>query len=180
LFQPDRPGVVLFDDFDTALRDRRSCDNPREQSTFLTEIDGMSPKIGVVYLFTSNLKSEELDPALRRPGRIDDIIHFAKPNAERRRELIQGRWHAEIADAIDVEEVVRHTDGFSFAEMEELKKQLVLGFLDSGCFDWDSARASLAQRKELVETRRSIGFVGNSPTSSDAIVAWSGTDDGDT
>lgn len=177
LFQPDRPGVVLFDDFDAALRDRKTCDNPREQSTFLTEIDGMAPKIGVVYLFTSNLKSEELDPALRRPGRIDDIIHFAKPNADRRRELIDGRWHADITAAIDVEEVVRYTDGFSFAELEELKKQLVLGYLDDGCFDWDAARAVLSQRKELVETRRSIGFANSVSESTDTIVAASAISD---
>lgn len=177
LFQPERPGVVLFDDFDAALRDRATCDNPREQSTFLTEIDGMAPKIGVVYLFTSNLKSEELDPALRRPGRIDDIIHFPKPDAERRKELIHRRWHAEIVGALDADEVVRQTEGFSFAEMEELKKQLVHGYLDSGCFDWESAREAFAQRRELVEPRRPIGFASNQAESTDASVAVSASAD---
>lgn len=171
LFQPERPGVVLFDDFDSALRDRRSCENPREQSTFLTEIDGMAPKIGVVYLFTSNLKSEELDPALRRPGRIDNLIHFPKPNAERRGEYIRQRWHDKIVQSVDVDEVVRHTDGYSFAEMEELKKQLVLGYLDSGCINWESARDTLAQRNELVETRRTIGFASSLSAPNDATVA---------
>jgi hypothetical protein len=177
LFQPERPGVVLFDDFDAALRDRSTCDNPREQSTFLAEIDGMAPKIGVVYLFTSNLKSEELDPALRRPGRIDDIIHFPKPDGERRKELIHLRWHVEIVDAIDADEVIRQTEGFSFAEMEELKKQLVLGYIDSGCFDWPSAYQTLIHRRELVEPRRSIGFASNQTGATDASAAVSASAD---
>ncbi|MBC8351258.1 MAG: ATP-binding protein [Planctomycetes bacterium] len=176
LFQPDRAGVVLFDDFDAALRDREKCDNPREQSTFLTEIDGMAPKIGVVYLFTSNLKSEELDPALRRPGRIDDIIHFAKPDADRRKELIHQRWHIDIVQGIPVDDVVRQTEGFSFAEMEELKKQLVLGYLDSGQIDWPIAQKALDQRRELVETRRSIGFSTGRAASTDSNNSVSASD----
>jgi cell division protease FtsH len=158
LFQPDRPGIVLFDDFDAALRDRRTCDNPREQSTFLTELDGMNPKLGVVFLFTSNLTSDELDPALRRPGRIDTFIHFAKPDVLRRDELIRHRWHAEITNQLDVDTVVSFTAGFSFAEIEELKKQLVLGYFETGRFDWESACESLALRRDLVENRKKIGF----------------------
>ncbi len=68
LFQPSQPGVVLFDDFHTSLQRRDSPGGDRDQSTFLSELDGMQSKEGVVYLFTSNMDVQQVDPALRRPG----------------------------------------------------------------------------------------------------------------
>ncbi|MDA1054121.1 MAG: hypothetical protein O3C40_27045 [Planctomycetota bacterium] len=60
--------------------------------------------------------------------------------------------------------------------MEELKKQLVLGYFNSGRFDWDSARDALDQRRELVETCRSIGFASNQTASTETSVAASADD----
>lgn len=157
LFQPNRPGIVLFDDFDAALRDRRTCDNPREQSTFLAEIDGMSPKHGVVFLFTSNLKRDELDVAIRRPGRIDQIITFGKPTTEDRRRLIEERWHADVTAQLDVASVVDATAGMSFAQLEEVKKLLVLSFIERGQTDWQAACLTVNEH-EGIHHGRIAGF----------------------
>ena len=69
LFELDGPGIILFDDFDSALRDQEGHDADR--TTFLTELDGLYPREGVVYMFTSNARVTDLNPAFRRPGRID-------------------------------------------------------------------------------------------------------------
>ena len=62
LFELDRAGVIQFDDFDWMIRDRRKNDSP-DMADFLTHLDGMEIKDGVVFLFTSNMSWNDLDAA---------------------------------------------------------------------------------------------------------------------
>jgi hypothetical protein len=163
LFELDGPGIILFDDFDTALRDQET--NDADRATFLTELDGLHPREGVVFLFTSNARVADINPAFRRPGRIDLFIHFSRPDSELRRRFVAERWHGEIVAAIDLEEVVQATDGLSFAEMDELKKLLVLRFLDSGKWDWPAAWLAYREGHEGVKPTQRIGFSASLPQS---------------
>lgn len=158
LFQLSSPGIVLFDDFDTALLDRQAHGDDQKHATFLAELDGLDQKTGIVYLFTSNAALRELDPAIRRPGRIDVIVQFAKPDAKLRRRLIAERWHPELLAGTDVEAVVHQTDGLSFAEIEELKKLLVIHHVETGRWDWPWARAAFGQRNRDHRGSGPIGF----------------------
>ncbi|MGE5192894.1 MAG: AAA family ATPase [Deltaproteobacteria bacterium] len=156
LFELDGPGIILFDDLDQALREGDG--NPADRSTFLTELDGLHPREGVVYLFTSNARVGELDPAFRRPGRIDLFVQFPRPDAELRRRFVAERWHADIAGAIDLDDVVRATEGLSFAEMDEVKKLLVLRFLETGAWDWEAAWSAYRDGHGVGKTTQRIGF----------------------
>ncbi len=158
LFELERPGVVFFDDLDMALRDRAQVGTTRDHSTFLAALDGLDVKRGVVYIFTSNATLVDLDPAFRRPGRIDLVMTFERPDAELRRRLITEAWHADIVAHLAVESVVRQTDGFSFAEMEELKKLLVLHQLDSGEWSWSAAWQAFQAGCEERDAQRIFGF----------------------
>ena len=163
LFELDSPGVVLFDDFEAALRDRAKHGD-QHQSTFLTELDGMYPKSGVVYVFTSNLEVQDIDRAALRPGRIDVVLHFAPPDAELRRRLIVERWQPEIVQHLAVETIVADTAGQSFAELEEVRKMLVLNYLDHGVVDWSATRKHLEANREGTTQRKVLGFgAGVSP-----------------
>lgn len=130
LFYLDTPGIVLFDDFDAALRDRREAGESDRQSTFLTQLDGIDQQSDVVYMFASNMPLADVDPALRRPGRIDVVVNFPKPTAELRYRAIHETWHADMVAAVDVEQVVVDTTGCSFAELAEAKKLLVMRFAE--------------------------------------------------
>lgn len=163
LFQLEQPGIVLFDDFDTSLRDREDFGPDRDQSTFLSELDGIRIRRGVVYLFTSNAKLQHLDPAFKRPGRIDRIIYFQKPPADQRKRLIVEHWPAEIVAGIPVDEVVAATDGCCFAEVEEIKKLFVMRYLDTRAWDWEWALQSFKERAKDTSPDRSIGFRSNLP-----------------
>ncbi len=158
MFELDRPGIILFDDLDTALKDRDEFGQSPDAATFLSELDGLEVRRGVVYLFTSNAKVKDIDPAFRRPGRIDQIIHFPRPDAALRRRLIQELWPREIIENLPVDEVVEKTEGQCFAEVEELKKLLVMRFLDTRVWDWPWAWDSFQHRMEETEPRRPIGF----------------------
>lgn len=157
LFELPSPGVVLFDDFDAGLQDRAKFGD-RLQGTFLTEMDGMYPKTGVVYLFTSNLDVEDIDPAALRPGRIDIVLRFEAPTADLRRRMIVERWPAEIVRALPIEEVVSDTDGMSFAELEEARKMVILHYLDKGEVRWVNVHSKMTSQRQLVKQRRAIGF----------------------
>lgn len=158
LFSIAAPGIILFDDLDLGMRDRNETGPSREHSVLLAELDGVEQREGVVYLFTTNMKLNQLDPAFIRRGRIDQIIHFPKPDGQLRRQMILEFWHSDITDAIDLKQVVKDTDGRSFADLAELKKLLVLSYLDSGKWDWPAAWNNFQLSDEPDRPRRSIGF----------------------
>jgi len=158
LFRLDAPGIILFDDFDAALRKREELGDGNRQSTFLGELDGMGQKTGLVFLFTSNAKLAELDPAMCRPGRLDVVIRFLKPDAELRRQVVSTRWHPELAAGVDVDTVVADTQGFSFAEIEESKKLLAMRYVETRQWDWPWVRQAMGDRHQAHELTRPIGF----------------------
>lgn len=162
LFDLDEPGIVLFDDFDSGLRDRTDHGATRDQSTFLSNLDGVKLRSGIVYLFTSNLKPNELDPAARRPGRIDLFVEFLRPDEQLRCEFFTDYWVVEAQDKTPVDDMVRSTDGFSFAELDELKKLFVLRYLDTHAWDWEWARQEFSRRNDGERTQPRIGFAATS------------------
>jgi hypothetical protein len=97
-----------------------------------------------------------------RPGRIDVVIQFPKPDASLRRRVIETRWHADLASGVDVDMVVSDTRGSSFAEIEEARKLLVMRHVDTGRWDWPWVRQSILARHAPSQSRRPIGF-GSGP-----------------
>jgi hypothetical protein len=159
LFSVERRGIVFFDDMDIALRDRETIRETEDQAVFLSALDGISVHEGVVFVFTSNCAPELIDRAFKRPGRLDLVLHFKSPDDGLRRRLIEG-WHEDIRAHVDLDQAVASTDGYSFAEIEELKNLLIMNFMDANSWDWEWAleqfdinRQDLASRR-----RRRVGF----------------------
>ena len=78
----DGPVVMFCDEID-ALAKRRGTDlgsgePDRILNTLLSELDGIVPLSNVVLLFATN-RADALDPALLRPGRVDEIIEIPRP-----------------------------------------------------------------------------------------------------
>ncbi len=158
LFELSKPGVVLFDDVDLAVRDREQFGATADHSTFLAGLDGVDVRHGVVYVFTTNSDLGDLDPAFRRPGRIDVVMHFPCPGEALRRQIVESRWCAEMRGALHLDRIVRQTDGLSFAELEELRKLLILRYLDTQTWDWRRAWADFETGRGQTH-RRGIGFL---------------------
>src|SRR5262245_199619 len=162
LFSVSRVGIVFFDDMDIALRDRALSPGTDDQAVFLGAMDGIDVREGVVYVFTTNCPIELIDPAFKRPGRIDLVLQLDAPTADLRRRLLH-RWHTEILAGIDVDHAVAATDGMSFPEIDELKNLLILGHLDGGGWSWDRAMEQWRiNRHDLSNERgRAVGFQCN-------------------
>jgi cell division protease FtsH len=159
LFGVERRGIIFFDDMDLALRDRERIAETEDQAVFLSAMDGIQAHEGVVFVFTTNCSLDLIDRAFKRPGRLDVVLHFKPPDAELRRRLMD-RWHEDIRAHLDLGAAVASTEGFSFAEVEELKNLLVMHFMDAGAWDWDWAlRQFDINRNELgARPARHVGF----------------------
>src|ERR671932_449330 len=115
---------------DLALRDRETVHEIEDQAVFLSAMDGITVNEGVVFVFTTNCSLGLIDRAFKRPGRLDLVLHFKMPDAALRRRLME-RWHADIRRGLDLDRAVATTEGYSFAEVEELKNLLVMRFMES-------------------------------------------------
>jgi hypothetical protein len=162
LFALSKPGIVFFDDMDIALRDRALSPDRDDQNVFLSAMDGIVAKEGVVYVFTTNCQIDLIDPAFKRPGRIDLVLQFDPPDAGLRRQLLD-RWHLDIRAGIDLERAVEDTAGWSYAEIDELKNLLIIGYMDHNRWDWLAALKQWeVNRHDLsMERKRAIGFQCN-------------------
>lgn len=158
LLQPESPGLVLLDDFDILLRQRSEDGHTPQQTALLAALDGVATKAPAVYLFASNLGIHEINPAVRRPGRIDVILHFDAPDSTLRRRLVVERWSQELLAGIDIARVVTDSEGWSFAELEEARKLLVLHFAETGQWSWRDASRAMLNRREACSPKRPIGF----------------------
>lgn len=162
LFTVSKAGCVFFDDLDQALRDREDSPATDDQSIFLNALDGIRSNEGAVYLFATNCPLDRIDPAFRRPGRIDVVVSFPKPDRALRGSLFD-RWHADIQAALDRTRCVEDTEGMSFAEIEEIKNLLVLRFVDSASWDWPAAMEEFRRNREELDNRGRgpLGFLGS-------------------
>jgi SpoVK/Ycf46/Vps4 family AAA+-type ATPase len=154
-----RRGVIFFDDMDLALRDRERTRETDDQAIFLTALDGIAIKEGVVFVFTTNCTLDLIDRAFKRPGRIDVALHFEPPGPDLRRRLIE-RWHPDLRAALDEEAAIADTEGFSFAEIEELRNLLVMRQADTDAWDWGWALEQFSENRAELRTsiRKKMGF----------------------
>jgi len=159
LFSTERRGVVFFDDMDIALRDRETVHETDDQAVFLSALDGISITEGIVFVFTTNCSLDLIDHAFKRPGRLDLVLHFRAPSAPLRTELL-ARWHSDIRTALDLDTAVVDTDGYSFAEIEELKNLLIMNYLDTQTWDWKWAMRQFAVNRDefAARHRKQVGF----------------------
>ncbi|MEL8055156.1 MAG: ATP-binding protein [Pseudomonadota bacterium] len=129
----NRPHVLFFDEVE-ALAQRRQFDSDYKVNTvvsvLLTEMDDPRNE-GILMLGATNLPWS-LDSAFRRPGRFDRTLFVPPPDKIARafilKKLLAGR---PVSDLLDLETLVRHTSGFSGADLESLVETAVDYALDS-------------------------------------------------
>lgn len=120
------PCVIFFDEFD-ALGGRRSSGGGGSQATrmivtqLLEELDGVASVNDGVYFLAATNRPWDIDPALRRPGRIDKTVLVLPPDAEARAGILRGALEGRPA-AVDPLAVAAATDGFSGADVAHVAK----------------------------------------------------------
>ncbi|MCX2696223.1 AAA family ATPase [Ochrobactrum chromiisoli] len=117
------PCILFIDEFDSA-GDRNSGASGNESydtkaiNGLLECLDGSEGRKGVVVIAATNLPSK-IDPALRRPGRLDKVIEIPLPDAPAREGIL--RYHLKNdLEGVDLEPVVSRTSGMAGAWLESL------------------------------------------------------------
>ncbi|KAL2519265.1 Cell division control protein 48B [Abeliophyllum distichum] len=126
------PSIIFFDDADAigAKRGGSSSGNSRVGdkilSTLLTEMDGLEESKGVLVLAATNLL-DAIDPALKRPGRFDEVLYVPLPDSEGRHEILQihiRKLNTKLDDEVDLRQIAEDTEGFSGADLANLCKRV--------------------------------------------------------
>ncbi|OJD14382.1 hypothetical protein AJ78_05257 [Emergomyces pasteurianus Ep9510] len=113
------PSIIFFDEID-AIASRRGgvpSQGINVLTTLLNEMDGIEELKNVLVVAATN-KPEVLDPALMRPGRLDNILYIGPPDLQARKEILN-IWFSksEVDDNVDIDVLAEMTDGYSGAEM---------------------------------------------------------------
>ncbi len=122
------PSIVIIDELDAIAPKRGhlgTLSDTRAVTQLLSIMDGMQQVNGVIVIGTSN-RVDEIDMALRRPGRFDREIFFAPPNVKGRQEIIEihSREMPLEPDATDfLPELAAHTHGFVGADLMEICRE---------------------------------------------------------
>jgi cell division protease FtsH len=126
------PAIIFIDELDAAGRKRGAGigqgNDEREQTLnqILVEMDGFAGDGGLVVMGATN-RPDILDPALLRPGRFDRQIVVDVPDVHGRLEIL--RLHGgkrPLAPGASLEEVAKHTPGFSGAELANVINEAAL------------------------------------------------------
>lgn len=92
----------------------------RVLNQILTEIDGVGARKNVFVIGATN-RPDILDPAVIRPGRLDQLIYIPLPDLKSRSAIFKALLRkAPVDPTVDIEVLARSTHGFSGADIGEI------------------------------------------------------------
>ncbi|MFB6165439.1 MAG: CDC48 family AAA ATPase [Haloarculaceae archaeon] len=119
------PSIVFFDEIDAVAGRRGEGHEATERvvSQLLTELDGLAENPSLVVVAATN-RIDALDPALLRPGRLEEHVEVPEPDAAARREILA--VHARdkpLAEDVDLDDLASETEGYTGAELAALVRE---------------------------------------------------------
>ena len=86
----------------------------------LTEMDGVGSKKSVFVIGATN-RPDILDPAIMRPGRLDQLIFIPVPDEPSRLSILKSVLRkSPIHPGVDLQFLAKHTHGFTGADLTEV------------------------------------------------------------
>lgn len=120
------PCVLFFDELDSIARARGSSGGDaggagdRVINQLLTEMDGLEAKKTVFIIGATN-RPDIIDPALMRPGRLDQLIYIPLPDQGSRIAVFKAVLRkSPIAADVDLDHLAGTLEGFSGADCTEI------------------------------------------------------------
>lgn len=120
------PRVVLFfDELDGLFKNRGTDEhNDRRISEFLQHMDGFDKNDSHLLILGATNRPWDVDSAARRPGRFSQSIYVPLPDQEARKIIInKAIQHVPGHEHIDIDLIIKLTDGYSGADLDELCDQ---------------------------------------------------------
>ncbi|KAL0333377.1 UNVERIFIED_CONTAM: Cell division cycle protein 48 [Sesamum angustifolium] len=120
------PCVLFFDELDSIATQRGSSVGDaggaadRVLNQLLTEMDGMNAKKTVFIIGATN-RPDIIDPALLRPGRLDQLIYIPLPDEDSRHQIFKACLRkSPLSKDVDLRALAKYTQGFSGADITEI------------------------------------------------------------
>jgi len=117
------PCVLFFDELDAIARARGGGGGDaggagdRVMNQLLTEMDGINPAKQIFFIGATN-RPDIIDPALKRPGRLDTMIFIDLPDFAARVSIIKASLRKSPVDPqVDYEFLAEQTHGYSGADL---------------------------------------------------------------
>ncbi len=127
--EENAPSIIFIDEIDSIAPKREEVSGELEKrivSQLLTLMDGMKSRGKVVVIAATN-RPDSLDPALRRPGRLDREIEIGIPDAEGRFDILSIHTRGmPIDEKVDLKKISKTTHGFVGADLEVLSKEAAM------------------------------------------------------
>eukprot|EP01099_Mayorella_cantabrigiensis_P000307 TRINITY_DN1145_c0_g2_i1.p1 TRINITY_DN1145_c0_g2~~TRINITY_DN1145_c0_g2_i1.p1 ORF type:complete len:285 (-),score=88.06 TRINITY_DN1145_c0_g2_i1:197-937(-) len=120
------PCVLFFDELDSIARSRGASVGDaggaadRVINQILTEMDGVGAKKSLFIIGATN-RPDIIDPAILRPGRLDQLIYIPLPDAPSRIAILRAALRkSPVAKDVDLDFLAAKTNGFSGADLTEI------------------------------------------------------------
>lgn len=125
------PCVLFFDELDSIAKSRGGSVGDaggaadRVINQVLTEMDGMGAKKNVFIIGATN-RPDIIDPAILRPGRLDQLIYIPLPDEGSRSSILKSNLRkTPVAKSVDLGYISKVTKGFSGADLTEICQRAV-------------------------------------------------------
>lgn len=154
------PCILFFDELDAFLPARGmmgldAAVSERILAQFLVEMDGIEELKGVLVLGATN-RVDRLDEAILRPGRFDEIVKFAPPDAMEREEILKIHLKQKpLSDEVDANYLAGLTEGWSGAELSAACNRAALLAVQRAVHG-ELKRMSPITREDLLQALRQI------------------------
>eukprot|EP00968_Pinguiococcus_pyrenoidosus_P011879 scaffold995_cov244-Pinguiococcus_pyrenoidosus.AAC.4 len=120
------PCVLFFDELDSIASTRGGSSGDgggaadRVINQLLTEIDGVGSKKNVFIIGATN-RPDIIDPALMRPGRLDQLLFIPMPDYDARLSVLRATLRkSPVAADVDLEYIASVTDKYTGADLTEI------------------------------------------------------------
>lgn len=129
-----QPSIIFIDELDSIAPNRASDDSGEVESrvvaTLLTLMDGMGASGRLVVVAATN-RPNNIDPALRRPGRFDQEVEIPIPDVEARVDILIKQFERMSSEkhslsAEDIKDVATKTHGYVGADLIALCRESVM------------------------------------------------------
>lgn len=117
------PTVVFLDELDSIAKARGGSvgdaggASDRVVNQLLTEMDGMNTKKNVFVIGATN-RPDQIDPAILRPGRLDQLIYVPLPDEGARLGIVKAQLRkTPLEPGLELNQLAKVTQGFSGADL---------------------------------------------------------------
>ncbi|MGO9467426.1 MAG: AAA family ATPase [Isosphaeraceae bacterium] len=152
------PAILWIDEIDKAFAGTQGSagsDGGTASRVFGTFLTWLSEKTAPVFVIATANDISHLPPELLRKGRVDEIFFVDLPNEDERREIFRIHLTKRKRNpaAFDLEPLVKLSEGFSGAEIEEaIISGLYDAFSTGTDLDTETLRAGIAETVPLSRT----------------------------